>query len=479
MRTEKDLIGELHLPEDVLYGIHSARARENFPDHSAFSLHWYKAMGDVKLACYEAYESFSRAVQKEFPQKSETLRLMSAGQTGALKQAAAELARGLHFDAFIVPAIQGGAGTSINMNINEIICNVALIKMGFKPGEYSRLDPVESANVYQSTNDTVPSALSVAVMRLLNVLEEEINNTRSKCEVLETKYRRSLRLSFTQMQAAVPGTWGQFFSSFSDALSRDWWRVSKGFERIKLINLGGGATGTGISIPRFFIMEVVPALKKITGLPLTQAENLTEATSNQDKWVEVHAILKAHAVNMEKMVADLRLLASGVIYQSELRLPTRQTGSSIMPGKVNPVIPEFVISCAHQVYANDNIITSLAAQGCLELNAYLPQIGSAMLQSLDLLIAMNRSCAAFLLEGLEVNEELSSSRLFSSPAVTTALSPVIGYHRATELARRMVENDEDVFTANSNLKLLDPEELKRLMSPDNLLKKGFSLREDG
>ncbi|MFZ5941201.1 MAG: lyase family protein [Bacteroidota bacterium] len=477
MRTEKDLIGEMQVPENALYGIHAARARENFPDCTPFSIHWYRAMGEVKLACYDAYASFCTAVRKEFPDKEESLRLMAPEKVKHLQDAAREVADGLHFSDFIVPAVQGGAGTSINMNINEIIANVALIKAGGIPGDYQLIDPLESANVFQSTNDTVPTALAVAVIRLLNTLEAEINTTRSKFEELETRYRRSLRLAYTQMQEAVPATWGQLFSSYSDALSRDWWRVSKGFERIKAVNLGGGATGSGVSIPRYFIMEVVPALKRLTALPLTQAENLTEATSNLDKWVEVHAILKAHAVNLEKAASDLRLLSAGILQQPELRIAPRQAGSSIMPGKINPVISEFVISSAHHVYTNDTLLTALAGQGCLELNAYLPSVGHAILNSLDLLIAMNRTFSSHLLNGLEINEELSAQRLWSSPAITTALSPFIGYHKAGELAERMKAFGEDIFEANRSIQLIDHDILERITSPDNLLKKGFSLRD--
>jgi aspartate ammonia-lyase len=169
------------------------------------------------------------------------------------------------------------------------------------------------------------------------------------------------------------------FSTYSEALSRDWWRISKAGERIKVVNLGGGAIGTGMAIPRFFIMEVVPALKKLTSLPITQGENLADATCNLDKWVEVHAILKAHAVNLEKMVSDLRHLSSGLMGEKEIELPALQVGSSIMPGKINPVVPEYIISSAHRIYANDQKITSLCGQGCLELNAYLPEIGLAMI----------------------------------------------------------------------------------------------------
>jgi len=477
MRKERDSIGEVSLPGDALYGIHSFRARENFPAGTPFPVEWYRAAGMVKLACYKTISRFSEAVQKKVPEQVSHLRIPDSYILGVLEDAAAEVSEGSHFDQFIVSGTQGGAGTSINLNINEIITNVALRKLGKKPGDHQVIDPIETANLFQSTNDVIPTALTVAALQLLQSLEEAINETRASVEKLEARYRNTLRLGFTQMEQAVPSTYGQLFSTFSDAFSRDWWRVSKAFERIKVVNLGGGATGTGLSIPRFYLMEVVPMLKKLTGFPVTQGENLADATSNMDKWVEAHAILKAHAVNMEKMVSDLRLLASGLNTLKEITLPERQVGSSIMPGKVNPVIPEFVISSAHRIYANDQLITSLAAQGCLELNAYLPEIGCAMLESLKLMIAMNRAVLDSMLTGIQVNEEASRSRLFQSPSVTTALSPLIGYHQAGRLAKEMKSSGTDIFEANRSLGLVPEEKLEALMQPENLLKKGFSAND--
>ncbi|MEZ5070479.1 MAG: lyase family protein [Bacteroidales bacterium] len=477
MRTEKDFLGEVSLPTDALYGIHSYRAKKNFPGQTAFPEAWYRAMGVVKHACYRTVRKFQEAVRREYPDVLDHLRLPDEKILGAMETAATEVASGSHFDQFIVPGGQGGAGTSINLNVNEIISNVALKALGRNPGDYEAIDPIETANIFQSTNDVVPTALTVATMRLLTGLEEQINRTRSQVEALENQYRNSLRIAFTQMQEAVPSTYGQLFSSYSDALSRDWWRVSKGFERIKVVNLGGGAVGTGLSIPRFFLMEVVPALKKLTDLPVTQGENLVDATANLDRWVEVHAILKAHAVNLEKMVSDLRLLASGVGGNREVELPSRQVGSSIMPGKVNPVIPEYIISSAHRIYANDALIATLSAQGCLELNAYLPEIGVAMLQSLESLIAMNQALTDGMLEGLRINEDTARDKLFRSPAVTTALSPLIGYHRAAELAQEMKTSRSSIFEANDRVHVLPPEKLEQAMEASNLLKKGFTMND--
>lgn len=477
MRTEKDFIGEVRIPKDALYGIHSVRARENFDNQVKFPLEWFKATGSVKLACFRTVRKLLNALAKEHPDMISHLRIPDEQVLGAMETAATAIASGDFFEYFIVPGTQGGAGTSINLNVNEIIANAALLSMKKKPGSYQYVDPIESANIYQSTNDVIPTALTIATMRLLNELEEAINRTRQAVEQLETKHRNTLRLGYTQMQEAVPSTFGQLFSTYSEALSRDWWRVSKGFERIKVVNLGGGAIGTGIAIPRFYIMEVVPALKRITSLPVTQGENLSDTTSNMDKWVEVHAILKAHAVNLEKIVTDLRLLASGIASNKEIELPSQQVGSSIMPGKVNPVVPEYLISSAHRIYANDQKIATLSSKGCLELNAYLPEIGIAMLESLKLLISMNHAFKEKLLKGIRVHEEEARRKLFNSPAVTTALSPLIGYHRAAELASRMKEAGQNVFEANEALGMIDSRKLDKLMEPGNLLKKGFTISD--
>jgi aspartate ammonia-lyase len=394
----------------------------------------------------------------------------------ALIKAAEEVAAGNYFEAFRVPSVSGGAGTSINMNINEIIANVALKSLGLMPGNYQKIDPVEQANIFQSTNDVIPTALRVATMILLGELETEINQLRFAVESIEKNHHAHLRPGYTQMQEAVPSSFGKLFSTYNDALSRDWWRVSKCFERIKVVNLGGGAIGTGMAIPRFFIMEVVSNLQKITGLPVSRSENIADTTSNLDSIVEVHAILKSHAVNLEKMVSDLRLLASDIVTPL-IALPQVQVGSSIMPAKVNPVIPEFVISAAHKVYANDGLVASLAAQGCLELNAYLPVIGHALLESVKLLISCNITLRKNLFLSMIIHPEAGTENLMKSPSVTTALIPVIGYHQASLLAKRMREEHCDIFTANNNLQMIGEEKLRQLLNPENLLKLGFVLSD--
>jgi aspartate ammonia-lyase len=475
MRTEKDFIGSKKLEDKVLYGIHSVRARENFPDNTPFHLEWYKAVGTTKLACYLTYKSFKKSLTQKYDLKKLPIIIIEDDIIENLIISAREVSEGKHFDNFIVPAVQGGAGTSINMNVNEIIANSALVKSGKKPGDYKFIDPIEHANIFQSTNDVIPTSLKVAVIKLLVKHEESINYLRSKVENCENKYRNDLRVAYTQMQEAVPSSFGKLFSTYSDALSRDWWRVSKCFERIKIVNLGGSAVGTGITVPRFFIMEVVSELQKLTGLPVTKGENLQDTTNNLDSFVEVHAILKAHAVNLEKISSDLRLLSSDVSGSKEINIPNKQVGSSVMPGKVNPVIPEFVITAAHKIYSNDVLITSLSAQGCLDLNAYIPEIGHAIIESLKLLIAADKTLAGNLFEGLTVNSEKAYEKLVKSPAITTALVPYIGYNKAAEISKEMKAKSTDVYAANKKLKLIDESKLIEILKPENLLKTGYSI----
>ena len=477
MRIEKDFIGEIELDDNILYGIHSVRARDNFPDLTPFHIEWFKAMALTKRACYIAANEFFSEASVKYDLDRMHIRVVRTGHLEALTESALECEEGKHFEQFIVPAVSGGAGTSINMNVNEILANRALQKLGHKTGDYNIIDPIEDANIFQSTNDVVPTALRVASMRLLHDLENAINDLRKAAESIEQKYRNTLRLAYTQMQEAVPSTFGRLFGSYSDALSRDWWRISKCLERIKVVNLGGTAIGTSITVPRFFVNKVVTKLQQVSGLPVTRGENLSDATSNLDPFVEVHGILKAHAVNLEKMVSDLRLLASDLHGTHSLSIPKKQVGSSIMPGKINPVIPEFVISCVHRVYSNDQLIAGLAAQGCLELNAYLPVIGHALLESLKLLISSDKSAAAHLLHDLEIDAGISEAEVFASPAVTTALLPLIGYKKAAEMATCMREFSLNVFEANEKLGYIESGKLKDLLRPENLVQGGYLLKD--
>jgi aspartate ammonia-lyase len=475
-RTEKDSLGSLQIPDKALYGIHARRASLNFPCTTPFPAEWYRAMGKVKASAYRTYRKFRDAATEKYGVEKRG-QLISDEILNPMIDAADKVAAGHYYDHFIVPGVQGGAGTSINMNINEIIANAALIATGRNPGSYDIIDPVEQCNVFQSTNDTVPTALTIAVMDLLNELGDAVNAMRHVLEKLEVNSRNELRPGYTQMQEAVPSSFGILFGAYNDAFSRDWWRVSKCLERIRSINMGGGATGTGMAVPRFYIMEIVPELRAATGLPLSRSENMADATSNLDRWVEIHATIKAHAVNLEKMVSDLRLLSSGLVTPKHLTIPEKQVGSSIMPGKINPVIPEFVISAAHKVYSNDTLIASLAGQGCLELNPYLPLIGISIIDSLKLLIASNHTVAENLLTGLEINKSDAYDKVMRSPSITTALIPYIGYNKASEIAAIMKSEQSDIIQANEKHRFIDPGKLREIVKPGNLLKLGYSLEE--
>lgn len=477
MRIEKDFLGEKKIEKDALYGIHSLRAQENFPDSTTFPIEWFKAMALVKRACYLTADAFYRKGNEQFQLKNTSLRIIGSEILDLLAECALECEKGLYFDQFIVPAVSGGAGTSINMNVNEIIANLALVRMGHAPGSYEIIDPIEHANIFQSTNDVVPTALKITVMQLFISLEESINAVRLQTENMEKEHRYTLRIGYTQMQEAVPSTFGQLFSTYSDALSRDWWRVSKCLERIKVVNIGGSAIGSSVTVPKYFVNEIVRTLQQLSGLPVTRGENLYDATNNLDAFVEVHGIIKAHAVNLEKMVNDLRLLSSDLTAFKDIEIPGKQAGSSIMPGKVNPVIPEFVISCVHRVYSNDILISSLSAQGCLELNAYLPVIGCSIIESLKLLIASDKAISNHLINGLKINKEISTEKLFRSPVLSTMLLPYIGYHKATDLSNYMKNNNKDIFEANYALQLMEENKLREILKPENIIHGGFSLKD--
>ncbi len=477
MRTETDFIGSLEIPEEALYGIHSLRASHNFPDKTPFHQEWYQAVGTVKKACYMTYARFAETVRSKYPEAKLPYPLIEKNIVDALASSANEVENNQHIGFFIVPAIQGGAGTSINMNVNEIIANRALILLGHQPGKYNLIDPVESANIFQSTNDVIPTSLRIALFRLFVRLEESINNLRSAMEDKEKGSRSVMRVAYTQMQEAVPSSYGRLFSTYCDALSRDWWRVSKCFERIKTVNMGGSAIGTGITVPRLFMSGIIQTLREITGLPLTRAENMQDSTCNLDSMVEVHAIIKAHAVNLEKIVSDLRLLSSDLVKNKEIQIPQLQVGSSIMPGKVNPVVPEFVVSAAHKVYSNDQLISGLCALGCLDLNAYIPTIGHALIESLKLMIACNETLHMNLVNGLTINGTLAGENLSYSAAISTVLLPYIGYNQSARLAHEMKNGHISIVEANRLLNIMPEDKLLQIIQPDNLLKEGFNIQD--
>ncbi len=421
-RIEHDLLGDREVPGEAYYGIHALRAAENFallgqPLHTEL----IAALAQVKAACARANLKAGR---------------LEARLAEAIIAAADEVAAGALREQFIVDALQGGAGTSANMNTNEVLANRALELLGEPRGAYGILDPLEHVNAEQSTNDVFPTALRVAALRLLLPLIEDFADLQATLQEKEQAYAAALALGRTEMQDAVPITWGQRFAAWAQAVQRDWWRLHVVEEKLRQVNLGGTAVGTGLNADRKYIYVVVDYLRQATGLNLARAENLIDLTQNADVFVEVSGLLKTAAVTLAKVAADLRLLSSGPRAGfAEVTLPERQAGSSIMPGKVNPVIPEAVTQAAFQVMANDLAITLAAQAGQLELNAFLPLIAHNLLQSLDLLHHGVRSLITHCLADLTVCEAHSAHLLEQSFALATAVAPYIGYHAATEVAR--------------------------------------------
>ncbi len=458
-RTERDLLGAVEIPADALHGIHTERARENFPlalrPVNAALIHAY---GAVKLACARANRAFAG---------------WSHDACGALETACREMMEGRLDRHVVVDALQGGAGTSTNMNVNEVLANRALQILGKAPGDYQDISPLEDVNLHQSTNDTYPTALRVAAIALLRSLQPEVVALQEVFQRKEQEFAHIVKVGRTEMQDAVLLTLGREMAAYAEAFARDRWRIYKCEERLRIVNLGGTAVGTGIGAPRQYIFRAVDHLREITGFGLARAENLVECTQNADVFVEVSGILKACATNLLKVSTDLRLLSSGPEGGlGEIRLPARQSGSSIMPGKVNPVIPEAVSQAAIQVMGNDQVIAQACALGSLELNAFLPLVADALLGSLDLLRNACRILNHFCVSGLQADEMRCRGHVESSTASVTALVAVLGYQKAERIAGFARDGGMTVREAATASGWVTADEFDRLISPESVMRLG-------
>jgi len=460
-RTERDSLGEKQIPLNALWGIHTARAVENFPvTGRRVAPELIHAFGQVKLASARANAKLGH---------------LNAEKSKYIELAAGELAAGTLDQDILVDSLQGGAGTSTNLNVCEVIANRALVLMGKNPGQYQFIDPIQDVNLHQSTNDTYPTALKVAAYKLLKDLESAVTCLQEVCQEKERAFADVLKIGRTELMDAVPMTLGRTFGAWADVFSRDRWRIYKCTERIRVVNLGATAIGTGLGAARDYIFRATEELREITGLPLARAENLLEATQNADVFVEVAGILQAHASNLMKMAADLRLLASGPDTGfAEINLPALQAGSSIMPGKVNPVITEMLTQVAICVFSDVNAITLAAGSGQLELNAFLPLIADKLLAMLRNLVAANRLAAEKCIRGITANIDHCRQLALRSAALVTVLVPHIGYNQASEIAKNMKQNNCDIFTAAQNVANIDPDFLRRLISPDAVNALGFN-----
>jgi len=475
VRREGDLLGARDVPADALYGVHTLRARENFPlagrpAHPEL----FRAFGAVKLACARVNRGLG--CWAGAPEKAE-----------ALCRACAEMMEGL-LDAWnVTDALQGGAGTSTNLNVNEVLANRALQLLGRPLGDHAAVSPLDDVNLHQSTNDTYPTALRLAAIRGLRALEQALVALQEAFQAKEQAFAHVVKMGRTEMQDAVLVTLGREMGAYAEAFARDRWRVYKCEERLRVVNLGGTAVGTGYAAPRRFIFQAVEELRAITGIGFARAENLVEATQNADVFVEVSGILKACAVNLLKTCGDLRLLSSGPeAGLAEIRLPRLQAGSSIMPGKVNPVLPEAVSQAAMRVLGNDQVIALAASQGNLELNAFLPLVADALLESLDLLARACTILRTGCVEGLEADERRCREHVHSSTAVLTALLPALGYEKASEVARLCQSTGQSVRDIVVGQGMLSAESFDECISPEAVCRLGTprpngssSMREGG
>jgi aspartate ammonia-lyase len=460
-RTETDLLGERRVPAMALTGIHSLRATENFPlSGRPVAPALVRAYGAVKLACATANHALGAWDEPTF---------------AAIATACREVMAGALDGEFRTDALQGGAGTSTNMSLNEVIANRALVLLGRAPGDHAVIHPLDDINRHQSTNDTYPTALRVAAIGELRRLVEALVGLLGTCQRREQDWAGIVKVGRTEMQDAVLATLGHAAGAWAEAFGRDRWRLYKCEERLRVVNLGGTAIGTGLGAPRDYIFRVVNDLNAITGLGLARAENLVEATQNQDALAEVSGILSAAAANLMKIAGDLRLLSSGPdAGLGEIRLPPRQAGSSLMPGKVNPVIPEAVTQAAIMVQANHQAIAWAVGLGSLELNPFMPLIADRLLDSLALLrqatIILDRHCLA----GAVADEARCRRHVDGATATLTALVGALGHGQADDLARRHATTGgslrdlvmaEGLMSADQFDALLAPEAVTRLGSP--------------
>ncbi|WP_436697575.1 aspartate ammonia-lyase [Nocardioides sp. BYT-33-1] len=453
-RTEADFLGEVDLPADALWGIHTARALQNFPI-SGVPLRAHpelvEALGLTKLAAVRAHRD---------------LGLIEPALADAIERAASEVVDHRLDRFFVVDVIQGGAGTSTNMNANEVIANRALELLGHAPGAYDIVHPIDHVNRCQSTNDVYPTALRLALARALDQLAGRllacVETLRDKGE----EFAGIVKVGRTQLQDAVPMTVGREFRGWAVTLSEELPRLRETRTLLAEVNLGGTAIGTGITAPPAYSALVCRHLADLTGMPIAPAVDLVEATSDTGVFVLASGTIKRIAVKLSKICNDLRLLASGP--QSglgELRLPARQAGSSIMPGKVNPVIPEVVNQVAYAICGNDVSITMAAESGQLQLNAFEPLVAHRLLEGGRWLDRALETLTVNCLAGIEVDRARLSAEVDRSVGVVTALAPTIGYAAASEIAKAALRGEGTVRELVVGRGLLGEAELAELLSP--------------
>lgn len=460
-RLEKDSIGTKNVPGNVYYGVQSLRAAENF-HITGLTMH------------HEIINSLAY-IKKAAAITNLEIGLLPKRKAAAIVQACDEILAGRLYDAFIVDPIQGGAGTSLNMNANEVIANRAIEILGGEKGDYSIINPNDDVNCGQSTNDVIPTAGKMTSLRLLKNLQAELLRLHEALCAKAEEFDHVLKMGRTQMQDAVPIRLGQEFKAYSIAIKRDIHRIDKVMDEMRSLNMGGTAVGTGINADEKYLRRIVPNLSEVSGMDLVQAFDLIDATQNLDPFVSVSGAIKACAVTLSKMANDLRLMSSGPRAGfSEINLPAKQNGSSIMPGKVNPVIPEVVNQVSFYIIGNDLTITMAAEAGQLELNAFEPIIFYCMFQSIDTLAYAVHTFVDNCVSGITANETRCRYLVENSVGIITAICPHVGYQKAADIAKKAIKSGEAVRTLILQENLMSEEELDRILDPVQMTEPGIS-----
>ena len=447
-REEEDKFGKLTLDENELYGIQTKRALSNFNiSNDKVSLDLIYAIIKVKKAAALA---------------NEKLNLIDKNKANAIVEACNIALTGKYNNQFLTNSLQGGAGTSTNMNVNEVVANIALMLSSKKVGDYNYIHPLDHVNMGQSTNDVYPTALRIACINLVRDLSLECSKLQESLQKKELEFEHILKLGRTELMDALPITLGQEFGAYAQAIARDRWRIYKVEERLRQINLGGTAIGTGSNTNRKYTYAVTDILREITNMGLARAEYPVDLTQNNDVFVEVSGLLKALAVNLMKISTDLRFMNCQAF--GEIKLKELQSGSTIMPGKVNPVIPEMITQVAIKVMANDQAISISAANGNFELNAFLPLIADSLLESLNILKESIKIFRTNCIDVVVANEENCKKHLNNSLVLVTSLTPYIGYDMATKIVVDCDNNPEKIRDLVLKNNLIEVNKLDEILS---------------
>ena len=454
-RMEHDSIGALNVPVEAYYGVQSMRAATNFQiTHRPLHPVLIDSIVMVKKAA---------AITNE---KSGKLNQQIAQ---AIIKACDEILDGNLRDQFIVDAIQGGAGTSANMNTNEVIANRAIEILGGTKGDYSIVHPNDHVNMSQSTNDVIPTAGKITVLKLLPQTIKELEELEKAMEEKEAEFDDILKMGRTQLQDAVPMRLGQSFGAFAHVLKRDIKRLKNVMDEMKVLNIGATAIGTAINVDPYYLANISYELSKVAGISLKQADDLIDATQNLDGFVSVSGVLKTCAVDISKISNDLRLMSSGPrTGLSEINLPARQNGSSIMPGKINPVIPEVVSQVAYLIIGHDYTITMAAEAGQLELNAFEPVLFHHLFESIDTLKEAAATLTKHCITGITANKGQCEEYIEKSVGISTALCPYIGYAKSAEIAKKSLKTGVPVKELVLEEGFLQEEELKEILKPEKM-----------